>query len=115
MVTDGPPDATLAQLADDGEIYSQVGQQAERLAQDPRWAEQSKRFLLALPRSGHTILIAHNIDLAPRIPELRRGDRVGFKGEYEWNERGGVVHWTHHDPRKSHEEGWIRHEGKTYE
>lgn len=65
--------------------------------------------------SGQTILVAHNIDLAPRLNSLREGDMLAFKGEYEWNERGGVVHWTHHDPRGRHEGGWLELNGKRYE
>ena len=55
------------------------------------------------------------IDLAPRIDALRGGDRVAFHGEYEWNERGGVIHRTHHDPRGSHPGGWLEHAGRRYE
>ena len=57
-----------------------------------------------------TIKISHNIDLADRVP-ADRGDRVRFKGEYEWNEKGGCVHWTHHDPRGWHEDGWVEANG----
>ena len=73
-----------------------------------------QRFVVALP-SGQTLLIAHNIDLAPRIVGLREGDMVSFSGEYEWNPEGGVIHWTHHDPRNRHPSGWIRHNGKLYQ
>ena len=73
-----------------------------------------QRFLLRLD-SGQTLLIAHNIDLAPRIDRLSKGDTVSFYGEYEWNEKGGVVHWTHHDPGGRHADGWLRHNGTTYE
>ena len=61
-----------------------------------------------------TLLIAHNIDLAPRVP-LDSGDAVKIKGRYEWNNRGGVIHWTHHDPNGNSEAGWIRHQGELYE
>ncbi|MEM1187666.1 MAG: DUF3465 domain-containing protein [Pseudomonadota bacterium] len=85
-----------------------------RVLPDDTQGSQHQRFLLELA-SGQTLLVAHNIDLAPRIPELRRGDRVAFYGEYEWNERGGVMHWTHHDPRGRHPDGWLEHEGRRYE
>lgn len=73
-----------------------------------------QRFILQLP-VGITVLVAHNIDLAPRIPNLKVGDAVAFNGEYEWNSKGGVIHWTHHDPRGQHEAGWLRHDGVTYQ
>ncbi|MFO1395197.1 MAG: DUF3465 domain-containing protein [Steroidobacteraceae bacterium] len=73
-----------------------------------------QRFLLELP-SGQTVLVAHNIDLAPRVPDLSTGDTVEFHGIYEWNPKGGVIHWTHGDPAGHHEAGWLRHDGQTYQ
>ena len=81
---------------------------------DDRKGSKHQRFLLRLG-SGQTLLIAHNIDLAPRIDRLSKGDTVSFYGEYEWNEKGGVVHWTHNDPGGRHADGWLRHNGTTYE
>jgi hypothetical protein len=85
-----------------------------RILPDDTNGDRHQRFVLALP-SGHTVLIAHNIDLAPRIEDLAGGDRVSFFGEYEWNEQGGVIHWTHHDPAGRHTGGWLEHGGVRYE
>ncbi|MGK7909984.1 MAG: DUF3465 domain-containing protein [Synechococcus sp.] len=54
---------------------------------------------------GLTVLIAHNIDLAPRVTSVHIGDEVRFLGEYEWNPQGGEIHWTHQDPYQQHVDG----------
>jgi len=81
-----------------------------RLLPDDRQGSRHQRFLVRTA-GGPTVLIAHNIDLAERV-DLREGDTVSFRGEYEWNDKGGVVHWTHRDPRGRHERGWIEHNGR---
>ncbi|MBL4765700.1 MAG: DUF3465 domain-containing protein [Colwellia sp.] len=85
-----------------------------RLLNDDNQGARHQKFILKLS-SGHTVLIAHNIDLAPRINTISYGDYVGFYGEYEWNEQGGVVHWTHRDPNRHHINGWLKHKGSTYQ
>lgn len=72
-----------------------------------------QRFIVRLA-SGQTLLISHNIDIAPRIAGLKVGDTVRFYGEYVWNAKGGLIHWTHHDPQGRHVTGWVIHNGKTY-
>ena len=73
-----------------------------------------QRFILQTG-TGQTLLVAHNIDLAPKIRNLEAGDTVAFYGEYEWNIKGGVIHWTHHDPGRNHVDGWLKHRGRTYD
>ena len=85
---------------------------ASRVLSDDVEGARHQRFIVELA-SGHTVLISHNIDLAARVP-IQRGDSVRVRGVYEWNDRGGVVHWTHRDPQGRRRGGWIRHEGAEY-
>jgi hypothetical protein len=85
-----------------------------RIFKDDNKGSRHQKFILKLS-SGQTILIAHNIDLAPRINSISKGDVVQFYGEYEWNNKGGVVHWTHSDPNGHHVSGWLKHNGNTYQ
>jgi len=84
------------------------------LLRDDAKGSRHQRFILSLP-AGRTLLIAHNIDLVPRLNQLKTGDTVAFSGVYEQNNKGGVVHWTHHDPQGRHPAGWLKHAGKTYQ
>ena len=85
-----------------------------RVLPDDVNGSRHQRFIVELA-SGQTLLITHNIDIAPRINALEVGDNVRFTGEYVWNAKGGVIHWTHHDPRGRHVAGWVLHNGKTYQ
>ncbi len=95
-----------------GVVVEGQGEVGKVLSDDVE-GSRHQRFILRLA-SGHTLLISHNIDLAPRVEGVKAGDDVAFRGQYEWNERGGVVHWTHHDPRGNRPGGWLRHAGETY-
>ncbi|MFM6171958.1 MAG: DUF3465 domain-containing protein [Sphaerospermopsis kisseleviana] len=86
----------------------------DRVLSDDDDGSRHQRFILRLA-SGQTLLIAHNIDIAPRIEALKSGDRVAFYGQYEWNAEGGVIHWTHHDPDGQHVPGWLKYNGKVYQ
>ena len=65
--------------------------------------------------NGQTLLLSHNIDLASRIDGLIEGARIYFQGEYEWNDKGGVIHWTHYDPQGYRDGGWIDYGGMRYQ
>ncbi len=109
-------DSLLAQAFRDQRSDLQVQGEGRvvKVLPDDRKGSRHQRFILELG-TGQTLLVAHNIDLAPRVEGLREGDRVEFYGEYEWNAKGGVLHWTHHDPRGRHPGGWLRHNGQTYQ
>ena len=109
-------DAVLKQAFENKKSNIQVqgsGTVTKTLPDDNK-GSRHQRFILKLA-SGQTLLVAHNIDLAPKIKGLKKGDTVGFNGEYEWTEQGGVIHWTHHDPAKRHVDGWLEHQGQRYQ
>ena len=76
-----------------------------RVLKDDNEGARHQKFILQLD-GGHSVLVAHNIDLARRIP-AREGVSLTVRGRYEWNDRGGVIHWTHHDPDGREQGGWI--------
>ena len=89
-----------------------VGTVSRLLADDLDGAKH-QRFILRLD-SGQTLLVAHNIDIAPRLDGLAVGDTVEFFGEYVYTAQGGTIHWTHHDPSGKHVAGWLQWRGLRY-
>jgi len=85
-----------------------------RILADDNEGGRHQRFILRLA-SGQTLLVAHNIDIAPRVPNIVLGATVEFKGIYEYNEEGGVIHWTHRDPSGQHVPGWLKYGGLIYQ
>jgi len=109
-------DAVMRELFDEERSDEQVcvqGNVSAVLADDNNGARH-QRFILQL-NSGQTILVAHNIDLAERIDAIDEGDHIEVYGEYEWNDRGGVIHWTHLDPQNRHIGGWIKHNSELFQ
>ena len=96
---------------DDGEWIEVTGF-VRRLLSDDDDGSRHQRFIIDIG-DRRTLLIAHNIDLANRVP-LGMGDRVQVRGMYEWNDLGGLVHWTHHDPQGIEDGGWVRYRRKNY-
>ena len=85
-----------------------------KVLSDDTDGDRHQRFIIRL-ESGQTLLVAHNIDVAPRLEGPGVGDIVAFNGVYEWSPEGGTIHWTHRDPDGRHAAGWLRHDGQTFE
>lgn len=96
----------------DSRFWLTIEAKVVKTLKDDRKGSQHQRFLIS-PSKDITLLVAHNIDLAKYVP-LSAGDQVKIRGRYEWNNRGGVIHWTHHDPKGRKKDGWIYHKGKYY-
>jgi len=93
-------------------IWMEVKVKVTRLLADDNDGSRHQKFIVE-SASGLSVLVSHNIDLADRVP-VSRGDEITLRGRYEWSDRGGVLHWTHHDPRGNIEGGWIKFDGQTY-
>ena len=84
-----------------------------RLLSDDNDGSRHQRFIIEII-GRRTLLIAHNIDLAERVP-VGMGDRVHVRGMYGWNELGGLVHWTHRDPHGVEDGGYVRYRTRMFE
>jgi len=94
-------------------LWLETSGRVSRVLRDDNEGARHQKFILQLD-GGHSVLVAHNIDLARRIP-AREGLSLTVRGRYEWNDRGGVIHWTHHDPDGREPGGWIEVEDVRYE
>lgn len=93
-------------------VWTTIEGRVKRTLADDNEGSRHQRFIVQ-DNDGNTVLVAHNIDLAARVP-LENGDDLKLSGRYEWNTKGGVLHWTHHDPQGREPGGWIEHRGKRY-
>lgn len=112
------PAKTLAQLraaANDpnAKFWTNIQGTVIKNLKDDQEGDRHQKFLVAVAKDI-TLLVSHNIDLASRVP-VREGDTVNIQGEYVWNNRGGVIHWTHQDPKGRKAGGWIELNGKRYD
>jgi hypothetical protein len=103
------------------DIFVEGAGVVKKLLADDNKGSRHQKFLVSISPE-QTLLFAHNIDLAPRIENLQIGDALVFKGEYVYNPKGGVIHWTHKNPQGEirapqgvTKAGWIKHNGKIYE
>ena len=94
-------------------LWLETGGRVSRVLRDDKEGARHQIFILELD-DGHSVLVAHNIDLARRIP-AREGLSLTVRGRYEWNDRGGVIHWTHHDSDGREQGGWIEVDDVRYE
>jgi hypothetical protein len=95
-------------------FFVEAGGIVEKIVPDDMQGNKHQRFIVSL-ENGQSLLIVHNSDIAPRILQIKKGDYLIFRGKYEWNDKGGIIHWTHHDPEGKILGGWIEYKGKRYQ
>ncbi len=106
--------ASEAYAARQSNVMVEVEGMIRKVLPDDNEGSRHQKFIVGL-NDSHTVLVAHNIDLAPRVEGVEAGTPIRISGEYEYNPKGGVIHWTHHDPAGRHPGGWIEYAGKKYQ
>lgn len=84
------------------------------LSNDEKQNLHQQKFMVML-KSGLSLLIIHDTDLAPKLENLKTGSPISFYGMYEYNSQGGAIRHTHQDPTNQHETGWLQYDGKHYQ
>lgn len=93
-------------------IWAGFSGRVTRLLADAHGRYTHQRFITACA-SGQTIEVVNDISIGTRVPVVV-GGQVTVRGQYIWNDLGGLVHFTHHDPEGG-PGGWIRYGGRTYQ
>jgi hypothetical protein len=116
------PPGTIARLFREkrSDTWVETRGVVERLLPDDRdtydGSDTHQRLILRTD-DGINILVAHNLCTSDRVP-AKPGDRLTLRGEYEWTEKGGTLHFTHKPKfatRDATRSGWIEHAGNRYE
>lgn len=116
--------ANVPYQIDDAQIIQAQSQQArkveltvtapiKKMLREEDYREPHQRFLLMLS-NGTTVLVANDLQYGTYAP-VQEGNVVRIHGEYIWNERGGVLHWTHKSDEPRHESGYIDFNGMRYQ
>ena len=115
--TEAPNDAALCSAYDDERSHVEVvadGTVTRIMGVQSGRVSPHEGFLMRLGTGCSVVVrVEANTDFTGAIP-LTIGEHVLVKGEYEYYPLGGVIHWTHRDPRGRHEGGYIEAGGQTY-
>ncbi|HEX9141037.1 MAG TPA: DUF3465 domain-containing protein [Gaiellaceae bacterium] len=98
---------SLVEVTADGAVTSVLADES-----GPSGVHQ--RFIIRLTGVSQTVLVDNNVTIGQRVP-VAPSDDVTVHGEYVWNDQGGLIHFTHHDPAPAHEGGWIELHGTRYQ
>lgn len=63
--------------------------------------------------NGKKINIVYNLDMGVKVP-LHVGDKFAVGGQFIWTPQGGLVHWTHEDPKQTRPDGYVLYDNVIY-
>lgn len=76
---------------------------------EDKFGIRHQKWLVQSP-SGQVLLFVHNLELCPPLT-LQKNDLIHLAGEFKWTDKGGLIHWTHYDPQKKRQTGYIEYGG----
>jgi hypothetical protein len=88
------------------------GAEVVKILPDNPHGRRHQKFLVRLQNDSHVMAI-YNLSLGERVP-VAEGDRVNLAGEYIWDNRGGLIHWLHGDPKRIRPNGFVELDGHRY-
>lgn len=90
-------------------MYITVRGKVSRLLKDDAEGSPHQRWLLEGNEEdiGYSVMVIHNLERFDRVP-VAVGDMMEVRGKYVWNEKGGLLHWTHHAVHGEVEGGYIK-------
>ena len=94
-------------------FMSEVSGTVVRIVVDDRSEPNTQQFFIRL-QNGQTVLVVHDLKGGARVP-VAIEDQVTIRGEYIWNETGGILQNTERDLSPQRRHGFIEHEGKRYQ
>lgn len=88
--------------------------QVVKLLRNDNKGAKHQRWIVQI-ENGVTITIVYNLDLAEKVP-VSPGDTIEVAGELVFGDRkkDPILHWTHADPQKKRQDGYVLHNGKKY-
>ncbi len=96
------------------DVWVELTATVEKRLPDDAEGDRHQKFIIRVGPELR-VLVAHNIDAAKRVP-VKEGDTVRIRGEYEYTDKGGTLHFTHKPKfQRRQPGGWIEHAGVRYE
>lgn len=63
--------------------------------------------------NGLKIQIVYNLNMGLKVP-IKVGDKFAVGGQFIWTDQGGLVHWTHEDPKQVRPDGYVMYNNVIY-
>ncbi|WP_374035172.1 DUF3465 domain-containing protein [Bdellovibrio bacteriovorus] len=123
-VRQSEPSASLDETASDSDLVRAVNDRRRedfveggsltvvKVLPDDNSGLEHQKWVVRLS-NGELMQAVYNLDMCPRVP-LKVGDVIAMGGQFIWTNKGGLLHWLHHDPRGRRPDGYVYVNGQYY-